>query len=91
MQIVGNQQGISMKRGIVNDNVVQGNVGLGIWLFETGSVVGNTVLDNGDAGIFIGGYGGWAHNVLAGNANGGVQAYGGTAFGGNFCGYGLCP
>jgi parallel beta-helix repeat protein len=91
MQIIGNLQGITMKRGVVSNNVVQGNQGLGIWLVETGSVIGNTALDNGSLGIFFGGQGGWAHNVLAGNNSGGVQVQGGTALGGNFCSYSGCP
>jgi hypothetical protein len=90
LQIIGNGQGLTIRRGSATDNVVQGNAGLGIWVYEAGRVVGNHVLDNASVGLFMS-RGAWGQNVLIGNNGGSVQAEGGTAMGPNYCQYALCP
>ena len=89
------QRGISLEQtGHVEGNIVAqngGNAYIGVYIGDSGMVLGNTIVNNGHTGLYAGSsFVGYGNNTLSGNAGANPEVSGGFQLHPNTCNGAAC-
>ena len=85
--IVNKQRGINLvcKGNLVKDCIVSGNLGTGMYVYESSNIIGNIVIGNGGAGIYAVSSCTLQNNTCSDNGDKGIYADNGSTVIGNTC------